>query len=297
MIDFKGSHEVEKQFRRLQRPVGRSWRMDETYVRVKGEWKCLYRAVDQEGQTISYGMSSWNTQTGSSQSSGQSSSHSHYNSVGGSHTHASTRGGSTMHAKTRGGSVARATSLSLGEQYSETESETQGMSRGQSWEHGQARSHSESATESKTVIQGRTPSISEEESRSRSVTTAPFYAYRKRRNVISREFLSKDDFLTLGLQKIKALPVGHFVVKVLGKQAVFAQVPFIKEPRITARQLAQARERIFSQECYTRRVEIEQHKPLAVPYIETQKVIDLHGHPNTERAARRPRRPKKAPAP
>ena len=28
--------------------------MDETYIRVKGEWKYLYRAVDREGQTIDF---------------------------------------------------------------------------------------------------------------------------------------------------------------------------------------------------------------------------------------------------
>jgi putative transposase len=42
---IKYAPEFEKQFRRRQRPVGKSWRMDETYVRVKGQWKDLYRAV------------------------------------------------------------------------------------------------------------------------------------------------------------------------------------------------------------------------------------------------------------
>src|SRR5688500_12498473 len=42
---IKYAPEVEKQFRRRQRPVGKSWRMDETYVRVIGQWKYLYRAV------------------------------------------------------------------------------------------------------------------------------------------------------------------------------------------------------------------------------------------------------------
>jgi hypothetical protein len=32
---------LEKAFRRRKRPVGKSWRMDETYIRVKGEWKYL----------------------------------------------------------------------------------------------------------------------------------------------------------------------------------------------------------------------------------------------------------------
>jgi transposase-like protein len=33
----------EKAFRRHKRPVGKSWRMDETYVKVKGQWKCVSR--------------------------------------------------------------------------------------------------------------------------------------------------------------------------------------------------------------------------------------------------------------
>jgi putative transposase len=33
--------EVEKRFRARKRPVGTSWRLDETYVRVKGQWKYL----------------------------------------------------------------------------------------------------------------------------------------------------------------------------------------------------------------------------------------------------------------
>ena len=39
-------------FRRRKRPVGLSWRMDETYIKVAGQWKYLYRAVDREGDTV-----------------------------------------------------------------------------------------------------------------------------------------------------------------------------------------------------------------------------------------------------
>jgi putative transposase len=45
---------LEKAFRRRKRPVGKSWRMDETYSRVKGEWRYLYRAVDNNGDTIDF---------------------------------------------------------------------------------------------------------------------------------------------------------------------------------------------------------------------------------------------------
>ena len=41
-------------FRRRLRPVGMSWRMDETYIKVRGQWKYLYRAVDRTGATIDF---------------------------------------------------------------------------------------------------------------------------------------------------------------------------------------------------------------------------------------------------
>ena len=46
---LKFTPSMEKAFRKRKRPVGLSWRMDETYVSIKGKWKYLYRAVDKEG--------------------------------------------------------------------------------------------------------------------------------------------------------------------------------------------------------------------------------------------------------
>ena len=45
---------LDKQFRARKRQVGSSWRMDETYVKVKGAWKYLYRAVDKAGATVDF---------------------------------------------------------------------------------------------------------------------------------------------------------------------------------------------------------------------------------------------------
>src|SRR3989454_5159935 len=50
----KYSPQLEETFQRRKRPVWRSWRMDETYIKVKGEWRYLYRAVDKHGQTIDF---------------------------------------------------------------------------------------------------------------------------------------------------------------------------------------------------------------------------------------------------
>jgi len=46
---------LEKEFRgKHKRPTGMSWRMDETYVKNKGKWGFLYRAVDKEGDTVDF---------------------------------------------------------------------------------------------------------------------------------------------------------------------------------------------------------------------------------------------------
>jgi len=49
--------ELEKRIRPHLRPINDSYRVDETYVKVKGVWKYLYRAVDSTGQTIDFMLS------------------------------------------------------------------------------------------------------------------------------------------------------------------------------------------------------------------------------------------------
>ena len=44
--------ELERCLRQKLRPTNDSWRVDETYIRVKGKWVYLYRAVDSSGATI-----------------------------------------------------------------------------------------------------------------------------------------------------------------------------------------------------------------------------------------------------
>jgi transposase-like protein len=46
--------EFDKKWNRYARPVSTSWRIDETYIRVRGEWKYLYRAVDKQGNTVDF---------------------------------------------------------------------------------------------------------------------------------------------------------------------------------------------------------------------------------------------------
>ena len=48
------SPELEQRLRRYLKPTNKSWRVDETYVRVKGRWCYLYRAIDSAGATIDF---------------------------------------------------------------------------------------------------------------------------------------------------------------------------------------------------------------------------------------------------
>jgi transposase-like protein len=46
--------EFEKRWSRFARPVGGSWRVDETYVKIEGRWTYLCRAVDKAGKTVDF---------------------------------------------------------------------------------------------------------------------------------------------------------------------------------------------------------------------------------------------------
>ena len=47
-------HSLQSWFPNLEKPVNKSSRMDETYIKIKGKWRYLYRAVESTGQTIDF---------------------------------------------------------------------------------------------------------------------------------------------------------------------------------------------------------------------------------------------------
>src|SRR5258707_2760913 len=48
------AQEIQRRMRPRLRPTNDSWRVDETYIRVKGKWRYLYRAVDSTGATLDF---------------------------------------------------------------------------------------------------------------------------------------------------------------------------------------------------------------------------------------------------
>ena len=118
-----------------------------------------------------------------------------------------------------------------------TRSHSQGLSQSQSrgWQQGQSTSRSAGVTVGKTI----------------SKSLAPWYEYRKRRVVSSRQFLNKEEQMTLFLQQIQTLPQAHFLLKVPNHEAIFVRAPFVKEPWISERRRRAAMEQIYNQSMYS----------------------------------------------
>lgn len=51
---FRFSKLIEKRVRSMKNSVSKSWRMDETYIKLNGKWVYLYRAVDKYGNTVDF---------------------------------------------------------------------------------------------------------------------------------------------------------------------------------------------------------------------------------------------------
>ena len=53
------AQEFVKRWNRFGRPTGGSWRVNATYVKLRGRWLYLYRALDRVGRTVDFRLSAW----------------------------------------------------------------------------------------------------------------------------------------------------------------------------------------------------------------------------------------------
>jgi hypothetical protein len=118
--------------------------------------------------------------------------------------------------------------------------------------YGEFQSQGEQDSTSETQIEGTqgSKSFGLNGGLSFSKSTAPFYEYKKTRRVSSRTFETEQEFLTRCIQKMKALPVGQFMLKLPQKPALFVQAPYVPDPWITERRKQANLTRVFAQPCY-----------------------------------------------
>jgi transposase-like protein len=57
------SPELLERFNSRKRAVSGKWHVDETYIRVRGQWRYLYRAIDSNGDTVEFWFSEWRNLT------------------------------------------------------------------------------------------------------------------------------------------------------------------------------------------------------------------------------------------
>ncbi len=48
------SPELLERFNQLKRPISRKWHVDGTYIKVRGQWMYLYRAIDSNRDTVEF---------------------------------------------------------------------------------------------------------------------------------------------------------------------------------------------------------------------------------------------------
>jgi hypothetical protein len=171
-------------------------------------------------------------------------------SAGGSHVQSASHGGSRMHGSARGG--AHGITHSISESTSETasESRTIGTTTGESFAFQCGTSEVETTGTSRTVSHGRTPSWSEEESESVSETESPFHEYHREDIVSSRTYLTPEEQTLLAIQDMKALPMAHFVLKTPESSACVMRAPWVPDPWISKRTLAEKLARVYDQPYY-----------------------------------------------
>ena len=165
------------------------------------------------------------------------------------------------------------------ESYIENESNTK--THGRAWHESETAQESRAESHTEAWTEGETDSFTEgqQDTRSRgrsdatnrvknwSTAVTPFYEYKKRRVVTSRQFLNKEEQLTLILQRIKGLPQKHFALKVPEHPLALVRAPFVEAPWISETTRSRALARVYQQRYYG--------TPEAIEREESQRANDI----------------------
>ena len=82
--------------------------------------------------------------------------------------------------------------------------------------------------------------------------SAPFHEYHREDMVSSRTYLTPEEQTMLAIQELKAIPKAHFLLKTPESSACFVQAPWVDEPWISKRTLAEKLSRVYDQPYYVR---------------------------------------------
>lgn len=163
-------------------------------------------------------------------------------------------------SRSHGGGRTRGLQRSHGGSLTHTRGKSSGTQIGTN--HSKGVSRSESAGWSNATQEGE--SVSEQEGVTETRTTSPFYEYAKRRNVSSRTFLTKEEFLLLMLQRVKGLGRAQYVLKVPSHAPQFMRAPIVEAVRLAPRLLASGLARVFARPCYLLPSEVEDAESAAM---------------------------------
>lgn len=168
--------------------------------------------------------------------------------------------------------------------------ESSGTSDGESHSSSRSSVFSDGWNESKSEGTNQSESESQSEGGSRTRTWQPVTGFIKRRVVSSRTYLSQDEFLTMELKRVKALPQAHFMLKTPNNPPHIVRGPWVKDPAIGVLQRERGLGRVYGRPyyAYPEAIAIEERARLSALIDDSEPQIEIETLPPRRRRRRIP---------